>query len=44
MFYLKMKKLNALIDDDKEIGTPLEMYIQEEKTAIETFKGFLCKG
>ncbi|MDT2465358.1 zinc-ribbon domain-containing protein [Enterococcus avium] len=36
MFYAKMKNLSVSTDYDKVIGIPLEMYIKEEKIAIET--------
>ncbi|SHK72938.1 zinc-ribbon domain-containing protein [Hespellia stercorisuis] len=36
MFYAKMKNLRVITDDDRVIGIPLEMYIKEEKIAIET--------
>ena len=36
MFYTRMKNLSVITDDDKVIGIPLEMYIKEEKIAIET--------
>ncbi len=36
MFYAQMKQLRIRIDSDEIIGIPLEMYLPEEKTAIET--------
>lgn len=36
MFYARMKNLSVSTDYDKVIGIPLEMYIKEEKIAIET--------
>lgn len=52
MFYSGMKKLSVQTDYDEVIGIPLEIYIPEEKVAIETcngtekiesLKGHLCK-
>lgn len=52
MFYAGMKKLSVQTDYDEVIGIPLEIYIPEEKVAIETcngtekiesLKGHLCK-
>ena len=39
MFYAKRKNLRVYSDYDKIIGIPLEMYIREEKIAIETSVG-----
>ena len=52
MYYAGMKKLSVQTDYDEVIGIPLEIYIPEEKVAIETcngtekiesLKGHLCK-
>ena len=39
MFYAGMKKLSVQTDYDEVIGIPLEIYIPEEKVAIETGNG-----
>ncbi|MCU6720349.1 zinc-ribbon domain-containing protein [Porcipelethomonas ammoniilytica] len=39
MFYAGMKKLSVQTDYDEVIGIPLEIYIPEEKVAIETCNG-----
>ena len=36
MYYAAMKHIKVQIDTDKIIGIPLEMYLPEEKAAIET--------
>lgn len=52
MFYASMKRIKVQMDTDKIIGIPLEMYLPEEKTAIETtcrteeietLKAYLCR-
>ena len=39
MFYTKREKLSLMINEEREIGIPLELYIPEEKIAIETCIG-----
>lgn len=36
MYYAAMKHIRVQTDTDKIIGIPLEMYLPEEKAAIET--------
>ena len=52
MYYAAMKHIKVQTDIDKIIGIPLEMYLPEEKVAIETvsqtenvetLKAYLCR-